>query len=394
MSKDHLAIDGGEAVREALLPYGRQYIDEEDISAVIQTLKSGWITQGPQVDLFEKAVADYCGAKYGIAFCNGTAALHAACEVAGIGQDDEAITTPLTFAATSNAVVYCGGTPLFADIRPDTLNIDPGKVGELITEKTRAILPVDFAGNPADLDEIMSIAEKHGLVVIEDACHALGAEYKGRKVGSISHMTVFSFHPVKHITTAEGGMVVTNDEILAQKLKSLRHHGICAGNSKNPWRYSISSLGYNYRLSDIHCALGLSQLSKLDKFLRRRCEIAKFNREAFGGIEALELPSLNNNSNHAWHIFVVLLNLDKLSVDRDSVVRALRAENIGAAVHYPLVHLQPFYRETFGFREGTCRVAEATQPRLLTLPLFPAMTDGDVQDVVKAVTKVLEYYAR
>jgi len=381
-------------VRDTWLPYGHHWIDEEDIASVAQALRSDWITQGPRVEEFERAIAAYCGARYGIAFSSGTAALHAACTVAGLGPDDEAITTPLTFVATANAVVYCGAKPVFADVQIRTLNIDPEQVERRITAKTKAILPVDFAGQPANLDEILDLARKHHLVVIEDACHALGAEYKGRKIGSASPMTVFSFHPVKHITAGEGGMVLTDDSEVAQRLKSLRHHGISYSDSQRPWAYQIPRLGYNYRLSDIHCALGRSQLRRLASGLSRRREIATAYTRSLSNLEQVSLLEPSLDIRHAWHLFIVLLNLEKLSTDRDTVIEALRAENIGATLHYPLVHLHPFYRKHFGYGEGLCPVAEALAPRMVTLPMFPAMTDSDVDDVVTAVGKVLHHFSR
>lgn len=386
-----IAAMGGAPVRKKWLPYGCHGLLEDDIQEVVNVLHSDWITQGPCVEKFERAVADSCGAPYGVAFSSGTAALHAACAATGLGPGDEAITTPLTFAATANAVLYCGAIPLFADIRADTLNIDPEDIERRLSPRTKAILPVDFAGQPADLDAILSLAKNHHLTVIEDACHALGGKYHGRPIGSVSHMTIFSFHPVKHLTTGEGGMVVTNQLSLAEKLKKMRHHGIDQGPTDKPWRYQISSLGYNYRLSDIHCALGLHQLGRLEKQLDRRQEIANAYREAFANLP-LSLPASGKEVTHAWHLFIILLELQKLSVDRDEVLRALRAENIGATWHYPPVHLQPLYREKLGFKEGTCPHAEALTERMITLPLFPAMTDGDVQDVVTAVQKVLHYY--
>lgn len=393
LKNEELAIHGGYPVRQTWLPYGHQAIDDEDIAAVVEVLRGDWITQGPKIEEFENAVANYCGAKHGVAFSSGTAALHAACAAAGLGPGNEAITTPLTFVATANAVVYCGAKPVFADIREDTLNVDPEQIRKRFTPRTKAIIPVDFAGHPADLEPILFLAEKHNLTVIEDACHALGAEYRGRRVGSISHMTVFSFHPVKHITTGEGGMVLTNDKMLAEHLKKVRHHGINYRDSKKPWQYEISYLGYNYRLSDIHCALGINQLGRLEGQLKRRARIAERYQEAFSHLKTVSLPMVIPGTKHAWHLFVILLNLQLLTVDRDQVIEALRAEYIGATLHYPLVHLHPFYREWFGYGEGTCPVAEAVAPRMVTLPLFPAMTDRDVDDVIAGVNKVLDSFS-
>ena len=393
LREEHLALHAGPPVRQAWLPYGHHTIDEEDIAAVVEVLRSEWITQGPKVEEFERAVADYCGARYGVAFSSGTAALHAACAAAGLGPGHEAITTPLTFVATANSVVYCGARPVFADIQDDTLNIDPEEIQKRITARTRGIVPVDFAGLPADLDAIVSLAKKHNLTVIEDASHALGAEYKNGKIGSISHMTVFSFHPVKHVTTGEGGMVLTSDRSLAERLTRLRHHCIHYCDPQKPWQYEISGLGFNYRLSDIHCALGIRQFQKLDAQLTRRHELSQRYRQAFCQLDGISLLPIRPDGRHAWHLFVVLLNPDKLTVNRDVVLEALRAENIGATVHYPPVHLHAFYRKAFGYSEGTCPVAEAIWPRMMTLPLFSGMTDEDANDVIKAVIKVLGSYA-
>lgn len=394
LKNEALALHGGTPVRDNWLPYGHHSIDEGDIAAVIEVLRSDWITQGPKVDEFEQAVADCCGAKYGVALSSGTAALHAACAAAGLGPGDEVITTPLTFVATANAVVYCGAKPVFADVQVRTLNIDPEQVERRITAKTKAILPVDFAGQPANLDEIFDLARKHDLVVIEDACHALGAEYKGRKIGSVSLMTTFSFHPVKHVTTGEGGMVLTDDREVAQRVKSLRHHGIRYLDSQRPWVYEIPRLGYNYRLSDIHCALGRSQLRRLASGLSRRREIATAYTRSLSILDQVSLLEPSLDVQHAWHLYIILLNLEKLSADRDTVVEALRAENIGAALHYPLVYLHPFYRKCFGYGEGLCPIAEALAPRMVTLPMFPEMTDSDVDDVLAAMGKVLRCFSR
>ena len=379
-------------IRPTWLPYGRHEVDEDDIAVVIDVLRSDWITQGKRIEAFEAAVAEYCGAAYGVAFCNGTAALHAACLAAGLGPGDEAITTPLTFVATANAIAYCGARPALADIRPDTLNIDMGDVERQITPQTRAILGVDFAGAPAALDGLRALAARHRLVLIEDAAHALGAEYKGRKVGAIADMTVFSFHPVKHITTGEGGMVVTNDTKYAERLRILRHHGIVHPDGEPAWQYRVEELGYNYRITDIQCALGLSQLRKLDARIARRRAIAARYARALASIDGVTLPTAEPG--HAWHLFVVLLNLDRLRADRDAVIRSLRGQNIGATFHYPLVHLHPLYRERFKYGEGMCPVAERIAPRLMTLPLFPTMTDDDVDDVVEALARVMAQFRR
>ena len=370
-----------------MLPYGHQSIDEDDISAVVEVLRSDWITQGSKVDEFESELAKYCGVKYAVAMSSGTAGLHAACSVVGL-KGFEAITTPLTFAATSNAVVYCGGKPIFADIKDDTLNIDTREIKKNITMMTKAIIPVDFAGQPADMDEIMKIAHDNDCVVIEDACHALGAEYRGRKVGGIADMTVFSFHPVKHITTGEGGMVVTNNKKYYKRLKEFRSHGIVRGTRiGEPWYNPIVELGYNYRITDFQCALGISQLNKLDKFILRRREIAERYNKAFANIDNIIILVEKEHNRSVYHLYVV-----QFKIGRDEIFKRLRANNIGVQVHYLPVHLHPFYQKNFGYKKGDCLIAERYYQQAITLPLFPSMREEDVEDVIKSIAKVVGYY--
>jgi perosamine synthetase len=388
-----LAIEGGEPVRDKFLPYGQHWIDDRDIAFAVEVLKSDWITQGPKVDEFEKKVAEYCGARYAVAVSNGTAALHAACAVAGISTGDEAITTPITFAATSNAIIYCGGKPVFADIREDTLNIDVREIDRKLTPRTKAILPVDFAGQPADLDEIMAIARARKLIVIEDASHALGAEYKGHKIGSLADMTIFSFHPVKHITTGEGGMILTDNEEFYDKLRIFRHHGIVKDSqNKGSWYYEIYNPGYNFRLTDFQCALGISQLKKLDSFIRRRMEIAAKYNEAFVDMEEIITPIEDKNIKAVYHIYVIQLQTKTLRADRREILEALKAENIGVNVHYMPLHLHPFYQKEFAYRRGDYPVAETYYERAITLPIFPKMSNSDVQDVIAATKKVITHF--
>jgi perosamine synthetase len=388
------AAKRGRPVRKKLLPYGHQWIDDEDIAAVIEVLKGDWITQGPKVDEFEKRVAEYCHAKYAVAVSSGTAALHSACAVAGISSGDEAITTPITFAATANAIVYGGGKPVFADIREDTLNIDAGEIRKRLSPKTKAILPVDFAGHPADLDEIRKIAREKGLIIIEDATHALGAEYKGRKIGSLADMAIFSFHPVKHITTGEGGMILTNNKQFYEKLKIFRHHGIVPKPDKGPWYYEIPQLGHNFRITDFQCALGLSQLKKLALFIQRRRKIAARYNEAFAKMEEIITPFEEDFVKAVYHIYVIQLRAEMLKVGRKEIFEALRAENIGVNVHYLPVHLHPFYQDKFGYKRGDYPKAERYYERAITLPIFPKMSDEDVKDVIEAVRKVITSYRK
>jgi perosamine synthetase len=397
-----LAIQGGTPVREKLLPYGRQSLDDADLQAVVEVLKSDWLTTGPKVDEFEERFAEWVGARHAISFSSGTSALHGAAYAAGLGPGDEAITTPMTFCATANCILYQGAIPVFADVSADTLNLDPHEISKKRRSRTssrlKAIIVVDYAGHPAALDEVGELAKKHGARLIEDACHALGAEYQGKRVGSIADMTVFSFHPVKHLTTGEGGMVTTNDATLAETLRRFRNHGISSDarqrQATGQWYYEMVALGFNYRLTDIACALGLSQLKKLSANLARRREIAVYYAAALRSVPGLILPSVRAEVDPAWHLYPIRLDLAGLTGDRGQIFCALRAENIGVNVHYIPVHLHPYYRERFGHGEGECPVAEAAYERLISLPMFPGMTNADVGDVVRAVSKVISHYAR
>jgi perosamine synthetase len=359
-------------------------------------LRSDWITTGPKVAEFEEAFAAYVGSKYAVSFSSGTGALHGACFAAGLGPDDEAITTPMTFCATANCVLYQGAKPVFADVCPDTLNVDPDEIKRHITQRTKAILPVDYAGHPADLQSILELASSHGLVVIEDACHALGAEYRGRRVGSVSHMTVFSFHPVKHITTGEGGMVTTDDAKLARQLRMFRNHGIDSDarerQANGHWSYEMIALGYNYRLTDIGCALGISQLRKLEPNLDRRRDMARRYTAAFREIPGVILPTVRPGVNPAWHLYPVRLDRSKLRVDRSEIFAALRGEGLGVNVHYIPVHLHQYYRERLGHRAGDYPIAEGAYRQLISLPMFHSMKQQDIDDVLDAVKKVTAYW--
>ncbi|MCP8617530.1 UDP-4-amino-4,6-dideoxy-N-acetyl-beta-L-altrosamine transaminase [Salirhabdus salicampi] len=389
---------GNKAIRSSYLPYGRQWIDEEDIQSVVNVLKGDYLTTGPAVGEFEKDVASYVGAKYAVAFSNGTAALHGACFAAGICEGDEVITTPMTFAASSNCVLYQGGKPVFADIDSKTYNIDPKKVEELINENTKAIIPVHFTGQPVDIDAIHQLAKEHNLVVIEDAAHALGATYKGEKIGSISGMTMFSFHPVKHITSGEGGIITTNNEEYYQKLIQFRSHGITRESEKlienhGPWYYEMQFLGFNYRMTDIQAALGTSQLKKIDNFVDLRKKYVSIYNEAFKEIDEIQTPYQDHNGISSWHLYIIRLDLDKLSVSRKEIFEALVNEKIGVNVHYIPVHLLPYYSQ-LGYQRGLCPNAEKLYEEIITLPLFPAMTEEDVMDVITAVNKVVNTYRK
>ncbi len=398
MTREVLAIDGGTPVRKTLLPYGRQSIGGEDIQAVVNVLRSDWLTTGPKVAEFEEAFAAWVGAKHAVSFSSGTAALHGAAFATGLKAGDEAITTPMTFAATANCVLYQGATPVFADVSPDTLNLEPAQVAERITARTKVVLPVDYAGHPADLDAIHELAASHGCIVIEDASHALGAEYKRRRTGSIADMTVFSFHPVKHLATGEGGMVTTDSADLAETLQRFRNHGISSDarqrQKAGQWHYEMVLLGFNYRLTDIACALGRSQLKKLDENLSRRREISARYTAAFNDLEGVKVPAVREGVSPAWHLYPIRVNLEKLTADRGQIFRALRAENIGVNVHYIPVHLHPYYRDRFGYAAGAYPIAEDAYARLISLPMFHGMTDGDVDDVIRALRKILGHYSR
>lgn len=392
----NLAVDGGRPVRDTLLPYARQTVDQDDVEAVAATLTGSWLTTGPAVAAFEQAIAAYVGAREGVAVSSGTAALHAAAFAAEIGPGDEVIVPAITFAASANCVLYMGGRPVFADVHPGTLNLDPDDAKRKITPRTKAIVAVDYAGQPCDHAALRALADAHGLTIIEDAAHALGATYHGRKVGALHELTTFSFHPVKHITTAEGGAVATDNPGLAARMRAFRSHGITTDFRQRAeagsWVYEMVALGYNYRLPDLNCALGLSQLAKLSGWLARRRTIAAQYIAAFADLPTLHVLDVLPDSEPAWHLFVIRLDLARLRAGRKEVFAALRAENIGVNVHYIPVYWHPYYRQ-LGYDRGLCPVAEAAYETLISLPMFAAMTDQDVTDAIVAVRKVLEAYA-
>ena len=394
-----LAIHGGKPIRDTEIFYGKQYIDEDDIEAVVKVLKSPLITCGPKVEELEKELCIFTGAKYCVVLSNGTAALHASCAAAGIKDGDEVITTPMTFAATSNSVLYMGGKPVFVDIDPETYNIDPNEIKKKITERTKAVIAVDFTGQAAELDEIREICINNNLLLIEDASHAIGTKYKGRPIGSISDMTTFSFHPVKTITGGEGGAVMTNDKDLAEKLLLFRTHGITRNTQlfenepHGPWYYEQIMQGYNYRLTDFQAALLISQLNKMDIFSTRRKEISKRYDEAFAAFDLVTLQRDIPESDTTRHLYILNLNLEKLSVTRKEIHDALRAENICCNVHYIPVYYQPFY-EKLGYKKGLCPQAEKLYERILSIPFYYSMTDEDVESVIEGVYKVVRYYRK
>ncbi|WP_249660250.1 UDP-4-amino-4,6-dideoxy-N-acetyl-beta-L-altrosamine transaminase [Lysinibacillus fusiformis] len=370
------------------LTYGRQSIEEDDIQVVLETLRSPYLTQGPKIQQFEQAIANYVGAHYAVAFCNGTAALHAACYAAGINEGDEVITSPITFAASANCVRYVGGTVVFADIDAKTYNINPEEVRKKITPNTKAIIPVDFTGQPADMDAIMDIAHEHNLVVIEDGAHSLGADYKGKKIGTQAHMTMFSFHPVKPITTAEGGIIVTNNEEYYRKLQLFRSHGIEQTEfsvNQGGWYYEMTDLGYNYRMTDLQAALGLSQMNKIDTFIQQRREIATFYTEALQDLEGIIVPQQLKGTNSGWHLYMLQLE----GISRKFVFEQMRLSNIGVHVHYIPVYWHPYYRK-MGYERGLCPNAEKWYEKALTLPIHPNMTVEELSIIVSNIKELLK----
>lgn len=377
------------ATRAKFLPYGRQTVDEDDIEAVVEVLRSDWLTTGPKVEEFEKAFAQFTGTAHAVAVSNGTAALHAAMAALGIGPGDEVIVPAITFVATANSVVYQDGTPVFADVDPETLLIDPADVRRKITPRTKAIAAVDYAGQPCDYAALRAIATEHKLALVDDACHALGGSYHGTPVGALADLNTFSLHPVKPITSGEGGVITTNDAMFAARMRAFRGHGIetdfRAREKQGSWFYEMTALGYNFRLSDIQCALGITQLRKLPEWVARREKIAQRYDAAFASATAFRPLTTRPNISHGRHLYVIRL---RDGHDRGAVFKGLRAENIGVNVHYMPVHLHPFYRERFGTRAGQCPAAEAAYEQILSLPIFPRMTDGDVDDVIAAVQRV------
>lgn len=374
------------------IPYGRQAIDKNDIQEVVKALRSDWITQGPRIREFESLLCRYTGAKYAVAVSSGTAALHIACLAAGLKPSDEVITSPITFVASANCVLYCQGKPVFADIQSETVNIDPQEIKKKITSRTKAIIPVDFSGYPCDLEAIKKIAVKHKLILIEDAAHAFGADYKGSKIGSgkYADMTIFSFHPVKSITTGEGGAVLTNREDLYARLLLFRNHGITKDermmtNNPGPWYYEMQELGFNYRITDFQAALGISQIKKADKLILKRKKLAGMYNDAFKDIPWIELIKNNGLGSSAYHIYVLRFDFKRIKKSRLQVMNYLRKRGIGTQVHYIPVHTQPFYKKAFNYKAGDYPVAERYYETALTLPLFPDMAKKDLRYVIGRV---------
>lgn len=393
------AVEGGTPVRDTKLYYGHQWIDETDVEAVTAVIRSDYLTCGPKITELENKLCELTGSKYAVVCSSDTAALHIACMAAGVGEGDEVITTPITFLASANCAVYCGGKPVFADIDPETYNISVEAVRGAITDKTKVLVAVDYTGQAVDLDPLMKLCEEKGIILIEDAAHSIGTKYNGKPVGSIAHMTTFSFHPVKTVTAGEGGAVLTDDEETYKKLCLYRSHGMTRdesmmrGESEGGWYYQMVDLGYNYRMTDMQAALLISQLNKLDMFAKRRKEIvAKYN-EVFAGMPEIIVQKDIPESDSVRHLYILRLNPDKLKINRRQFFDAMAAENIMCNVHYIPVYLQPFYRDR-GYEPGLCPEAEALYENMMSIPLYPAMTDKDVEDVIAAVKKLVEYYRK
>lgn len=393
------AVCGGMPVRETKIFYGHQYIDEADIEAVVSVMRSDYLTCGPQIAQLEEKLCQITGAQYAVVCANGTAALHIACLAAGAGEGDEVITSPLTFAASANCALYCGAKPIFADVNGETYNIDPAAAAACITSDTKAVVAVDFGGQSAELDELLSICRERGLVLIEDGAHVIGTRYKGKPNGSIADMTTFSFHPVKTITSGEGGAVLTNSREYYQKLKLLREHGITReaylmqNQPHGNWYYEQIMLGMNYRMTDMQAALLNSQLDKLPLFARRRKAITARYDQAFAGLRGIRLQKENPDSDTTRHLYIIRVLEEELTIDRKEFFEALAAENICCNVHYIPVYYHPYYAK-LGYRKGLCPIAEKIYEGIISIPLYYGMTDQDVEDVIRGVTKIAEYYGR
>ena len=394
-----LAIFGGKPVFDKRIGYGHQYIDDADIQAVVDVLRSDFLTCGPKIEEAEAKLCEITGAKHAVLVSNGTAGLHAACFAAGVGEGDEVITTPITFAASANCALYCGARPVFADINPETYNIDPDSIEKCITERTKAVVAVDFTGQAVEIKRIREICDKHGLIFIEDAAHSLGTKYDGKPVGSLADLTEFSFHPVKTCTAGEGGAITTNDDELYKRLVLFRTHGITRVQdwmdkpSEGGWYYQQVALGYNYRMTDIQAALLSSQLDKLGAFAQRRKELVKRYDEAFSEMPEIFVQKEIPESDTVRHLYVLQFELEKLTCDRKAIFDALQAEGVGVNVHYIPTYLFPYYRE-IGYKQGACPNAERLYERMLSIPLYYSMTDEQQEKVIEAVRKVVDYYRR
>ncbi len=396
---ERTALDGGIPVRQKFLPFALPHIEEAEIQEVVETLRSGWLTTGPRTKRFEQEFAQYVGCKHAVAVSSATAAMHLALDAIGLQGGDEVITTPFTFAATAEVVLYFKARPVFVDITPDTFNIDTDRIEAGITEHTKALLPVHIGGHPCDMDRIAEIARKHGLIVIEDAAHAVPTKYKGRMIGTIGDLTAFSFYATKPIATGEGGMITTDNDEYAEKCRIMSLHGISHDaweryTTEGSWYYEILYPGYKYNLTDIAAAIGLHQLRKCDRMQQLRQRIAQLYEEGFKGLHEIETPVVNGDVQHAWHLYIIRLRLDMLRCDRAEFFRALKAENIGVSVHFIPLHLHPYYRRHYGYRPEDFPNAKYAYDRIISLPIYPKMSDEDVQDVITAVKKVVAWYRK
>ena len=393
------AICGGKPIRETKIYYGHQYLDEKDIQAVVEVLRSDYLTCGPKITELEEKLCRLTGAKYAVVCSNGTAALHMACMAAGVEPGDEVITTPITFAASANCALYCGAKPVFADIRDTTYNINPEEVKRLTTDKTKAVVAVDFTGQSVELNELLDHCRKNNICLIEDGAHVIGTKYNGKANGSIADMTTFSFHPVKTVTGGEGGAVLTNNEEYYKKLLLARSHGITRdpsqmeGESHGSWYYEQISLGYNYRMTDIQAGLLISQLDKLPMFSKRRKEIVKQYDEAFSKLPQLQIQEEIPQSDTTRHLYILRIRPEKMKINRREMFDALAAENIMCNVHYIPTYYFPYYR-SLGYEKGLCPVAEKLYEEMISLPLYYGMADQDVRDVIGAVEKLVAYYKK
>jgi dTDP-4-amino-4,6-dideoxygalactose transaminase len=396
---DRPASQGGSPIRETFLPYALPQFGDEEKRELLDALESGWITTGPRVERLEGDLAVAVGAKHVACVDSCTAALHIALASLDLKPGDEVVTSPLTFCSTVNSIVHAGGTPVLADVEPDTLNLDPARVAERITPRTRALLPVHYAGHPCDMDALKALAAKHGLIVIEDAAHAVGASYKGRPVGSIGDMTCFSFYATKNLTTAEGGALATDDEATIEKARLLALHGMSRDawkryTSAGSWYYEVVLPGFKYNMTDLEAALGIHQLRRLPEFNRRRRELARRYDEAFRDHPAIEIPAWRPDVEHVYHLYPIRLRLERLTIDRGRFIEELKAENIGTTVNFIPIHHHPYYRDTLKLGTGALPVAEAAYERLISLPLYPRMTERDLDDAAGAVEKVAGAFAR
>ena len=403
---EKLVLKGGKPVRNSFLPYGQPLIGEEEIEEVSNVIRSGWLSKGPKTKKFEENFKNYIKSNFAVAVNSCTGGMHASLLALGIKHGDEVITSTLTFVATANVIAYVGAKPVLVDIDPITYNMDVNDIRKKITKKTRAVIPVHFAGQPCDMHEIQQIAEEHDLVIVEDAAHAIGAEYHGKKIGSLGNLTSFSFYPTKNMTAGEGGMVTTNDYKLAEKVRKLSFFGIDRpsweryetakqSNGKEPyWYYEVQELGYRYYMTDIQAAIGLVQLKKVEEFNKVRREYARYLSSALSRLNEIQVPVEKEGRRHCWHLYPIVINTDLLKIDRNKFVEALAAENIGTGVHFIPIHKQPYYQRTYGYNDADFPIANEVCSSIISLPLYPKMTRADLVDVVRAVHKVVEYYGK